>query len=327
MTRAGEQVLRRSGPSGFGLRDAVAAAVLRKVAGPDPSAARDAIHLTPGPRWFAPDSAIARVHGDASMFTGGVRALLLQSLHPRAMAAVAEHSGYQSDPWGRLQRTATFLATTTFGPAEQVERTVRIVRAVHKRVHGTTPDGEAYRADDPHLLAWVHVAEVDSFLAAHQRYGRRPLDRAGCDEYVAQTAVVGHALGAVDLPTTVDELGRTLRAYRPELRGTPAAREAARFLLLHAPLPVVVRPAYGAIAAAGIAMLPEFARAPLGLPYLPVLERSVVRAGGVALTVAIRWALDAAEPGRPAPDGDPTGRSPGGHDVVTGMPSGLTADM
>lgn len=298
MARGGYSGLRGSGPSGLGVRVAVATAVLRKVAGPDPSAARDAIHLTPGPRWFAPDSAIARVHGDASMFTGGVRALLLQSLHPRAMAAVAEHSGYQSDPWGRLQRTATFLATTTFGPSEQVERTVRIVRAVHKRVHGTTPDGEPYRADDPHLLAWVHVAEVDSFLAAHQRYGRRPLDRAGCDEYVAQAAVVGHALGAVDLPTTVDGLGRTLRAYRPELRGTPAAREAARFLLLHAPLPLAVRPAYGVIAAAGVAMLPAFARAPLGLPYLPALERSVVRAGGGVLTGVIRWALDAAEPGR-----------------------------
>lgn len=282
-----------------GLRAAVATAVLRKVAGPDPSAARDAIHKAPGPRWFAPDSAIARVHGDASMFVGGVRALMIQSLHPRAMAAVAEHSGYQGDPWGRLQRTATFLATTTFGPADRAERAVRIVRAVHSRVRGTTPDGEPYEASDPHLLAWVHLAEVDSFLAAHQRYGRRPLDAAGADEYVAQAAVVGHALGAVDLPTTVDGLGRALRAYRPELRGTPAAREAAHFLLVRTPLPLPVRPAYGAIAAAGVALLPQFARAPLGLPYLPLLERSVVRAGGIAMTEAIRWALDSADPGSP----------------------------
>jgi len=309
-----------SGSGCGGLRAAAAMAVLRRVAGSDPSVARDAIHLTPGPRWFAPDSAIARVHGDASMFVGGVRALLLQSLHPRAMAAVADHSGYQGDPWGRLQRTATFLATTTFGPVEQAERTVRIVRAIHKRVHGTTPDGEPYRADDPHLLAWVHVAEVDSFLAAHQRYGRRPLDPAGCDEYVAQAAVVGHALGALDLPTTVDGLGRALRAYRPELRGTPAAREATRFLLLHTPLPLPVRPGFGAIAAAGIGMLPAFAREPLGLPYLPLLERSVVRGGGHLLTGAIRWALDAAEPGSPpaAPGSPPA--APGSPPADPGSP-------
>ncbi|NTW40967.1 MAG: DUF2236 domain-containing protein [Cellulomonadaceae bacterium] len=281
------------------LRSAVAGAVLRRVAGPDPSTARDAIHLTPGPRWFAPDSAVARVHGDASMFVGGVRALLLQSLHPRAMAAVAAHSGYQSDPWGRLQRTATFLATTTFGTVEAAERMVRIVRAVHGRVSGVTPDGEPYEASDPHLLAWVHLAEVDSFLLAHQRYGRRPLDAAGCDEYVAQCAEVGHALGAVDLPTTVTGLNAALRAYRPELRGTPAAREAARFLLWHAPLPVVARPPYGAIAAAGVALMPSWSREPLGLPHLPLLEQSVVRGGGLALTAAIRWALDSAEPGRP----------------------------
>ena len=277
-------------------RDAVAGAVLRRVAGPDPTSARDAIHAVPGPRWFRADSPIGRVHGDASMFVGGVRALLLQSLHPRAMAAVAAHSGYRGDPWGRLQRTATFIATTSFGPADDAARAVAIVRAVHARVAGETAQGEPYRASDPHLLRWVHVAEVDSFLLAHQLYGRRPLDRAGCDEYVAQTAVVARALGAADVPTTLAGLRAAVEGYRPELRDTPEARDAARFLLLTPPLPLAVRPAYGLIAATGVAMMPAWSRGLLGLPHLPLLERTVGRAAGHAMTRAIRWALDAVPP-------------------------------
>src|SRR6202042_2306225 len=96
-----------------------------------------------------------RVHGDSDMFIGGIISLLLQSLHPLAMAAVAAHSGYRSDPWGRLQRTSLFLATTTFGTAEDAERIVARVRGVHRRVSGIAADGRAYRASDPHLVRWV----------------------------------------------------------------------------------------------------------------------------------------------------------------------------
>lgn len=286
-----------SGGGSAALRTHAAGAVLRRVAGPDPTAARDRIHRTPGPRWFHPDSPIGRVHGDASMFVGGMRALLLQSLHPRAMAAVAAHSGYRGDPWGRLQRTATFLATTTFGPADDAARIVAVVRAVHARVSGTTSAGEPYEASDPHLLRWVHLAEVDSFLLAHQRLGRRPLDAAGCDEYVAQTAVVGHALGAVDLPTTVAGLHRALGAYRPELRSTTEAREAADFLLRTPPLPVPALPVYRLLAAGAIALMPRWTRPELGLPDRPLVD-ALGRAGGRTATRAIRWALAAAEPVR-----------------------------
>ncbi|HYS40081.1 MAG TPA: oxygenase MpaB family protein, partial [Pseudonocardiaceae bacterium] len=141
------------------------------VAGPNGPAVGARIHRTPGPRWFDEDRPIRLVHADASMFIGGLRALLLQSLHPLAMAAVAAHSGYRGDPWGRLQRTAAFIAVTTFGTATDAEAAIERIRAVHDRVHGTSPDGRPYRANDPHLLAWVHVAEVDSFLRCYQRYG------------------------------------------------------------------------------------------------------------------------------------------------------------
>jgi uncharacterized protein (DUF2236 family) len=104
------------------------------------------------------------------MFPGGIRALLLQSLHPLAMAGVAGHSGFKGDPWGRLQRTSEFLATTTFGTVEHATKQIQRVRRIHERVRGTAPDGRPYAASDPHLLRWVHITEADSFLTAYQRY-------------------------------------------------------------------------------------------------------------------------------------------------------------
>jgi uncharacterized protein (DUF2236 family) len=285
-------------PAGV-VRRQVAAALLTRVAGPDPGSARNAIHAAEGPRWFDPTSPIGRVHGDAAMFPGGVRALLLQSLHPRAMAGVAGHSNYQADPWGRLQRTATFLAVTTFGPSEAAEQACAVVRSVHRRVRGTTPEGEPYDATDPHLLRWIHVAEVDSFLVAHQRYGRRRLDRAGCDEYVAQAAVVGRRLGATGLPESVAELRAQIEGYRPELRPTPSALEAAHFLLRRPPLPVPVLPAYSLIMSAGVSLMPRWSRDSLRLADLPPLEAAVVRPLGSLVTGTIRWALDSVPPSAP----------------------------
>jgi uncharacterized protein (DUF2236 family) len=262
------------------------------VAGPDGPANRARIHDTPGPRWFGDDRPIRRVHGDASMFVGGLRALLLQSLHPLAMAGVAEHSDYRGDPWGRLQRTSTFLAVTTFGPAEDAQRAVDKVRGIHRRVRGTAADGRPYEAADPHLLEWVHIAEISSFLLAHQLYGAAPLDRQGRDDYVADTARVAAALGVIDPPRTERELKERIEAYRPELSSTPAAREAAKFLLLTPPLPMLARPPYAVLAATSVAMLPAWARLPLRLPYLPPVEATAVRLAGRTLVGAIRWALN-----------------------------------
>src|SRR3954463_9677403 len=119
------------------------------VAGPQGPANRERIHRAPGDRWFDDDRPIRRVHADASMFVGGLRALLLQSLHPLAMAGVAEHSDYRGDPWGRLQRTSHFLATTTFGTVDHAERAIAQVRDIHLRVRGKAEDGRPYAASDP----------------------------------------------------------------------------------------------------------------------------------------------------------------------------------
>lgn len=280
-----------AGPSA--LRERLGSALFLRVAGPDGEQHRERIHDTPGPRWFEAGSPITRVHGDAAMFVGGIRALLLQTLHPAAMRAVSEHSGYRGDMWGRLARTSRFLAVTTFGTADDAQQSVDVVRAIHRRVRGTMPDGTPYAADDPHLLAWVHAAEIDSFLAAHRAYGATPLDAAESDEYVAQTGEVARRLGVLDPPGTVAELEATLAAFRPELRGTAEAREAVRHVLVHPPLPLAARAPYGVLAAAAIGLMPAWTRRHLLLPWLPVAERTVVPALGGAAVRTIRWAMSA----------------------------------
>ncbi|MCB1001416.1 MAG: DUF2236 domain-containing protein [Acidimicrobiales bacterium] len=268
--------------------------IRQRVIGEEPDEKAAAIMTAPGPRWFDDGRPIRRVHGDASMFVGGLRALLLQSLHPLAMAGVAQHSDYRHDPWGRLQRTADFLAATTFGPIPVAERSIAVVKKVHERVVGVADDGRRYAANDPHLLRWVHVCEVDSFLAAHQRYGSDPLSPAEADAYVADTARVARALGVNEPPTTVRDLRAELREYRPELRGTTEARDAARFLLLEPPLPLAARPAYAVLGAAAVSLLPAWTRWPLRLPFLPVSETVLVRPAGAAITQLIRWSLTSA---------------------------------
>lgn len=277
------------------MRDRLGQALFLRVAGPDGPRQRDRIHGRPGPRWFEPDSPIVRVHGDAAMFIGGIRALLLQTLHPAAMTAVSEHSGFRGDMWGRLARTSTFLAVTTFGTADDAQSAVDMVRSIHLRITGTLEDGTPYAASDPHLLAWVHVAQVDSFLRAHQVYGARPLDQAERDRYVEQTGEVARRLGVLDPPRTEADLDALLTAYRPELRGTAQAREAVSYLLFRPPLPLAARAPYAVLVAAAIALMPPWTRRQLRLPLLPVAERTIVRALGRAATGTIRWAMT---PGR-----------------------------
>lgn len=278
------------------VRTWIAGQIRARVVGDDPEPAMAAVMNAPGERWFGEDRVIRRVHSDASMFVGGLRALLLQSLHPLAMAGVANHSDYSADPWGRLQRTAGFLASTTFGPAAMADESIARVRQVHRRVRGVAPDGRAYSAGDPHLLRWVHICEVDSFLAAYHRYGATPLSDEEADEYVADMARVASALGVDHPPVTVAQVRGEFRDFRGELKGTKAAREAARFLLVQPPLPLAARPAYGLLAASAVALLPMSARWPLRLPYLPVSEAVLVAPAGAALTRLIRWSLTPVAP-------------------------------
>ncbi len=264
-----------------------------RVAGSDAAERAGQIWGKPGPRWFRRGEPIWRVHLDASMFVGGLTALLLQSLHPQAMAGVAGHSGYKSDPWGRLQRTSHYIAMTTYGTIPDAEAAIAAVRAVHERVRGRDDRGVPYRASDPHLLKWVHLAETDSFLRAHQEFGAARLSESEADTYVAQTAIPAILLGVVDPPLTVAGLATQLAAYRDELRASPAALEAARFLLYEPPLPLFARPGYGTLAAGAVSLLPQWAREELQLNLPGGLTEAIGRPLGKLSVGVVRWALAA----------------------------------
>jgi uncharacterized protein (DUF2236 family) len=275
------------------VRKRIGEAVIERVAGPRRRAREGRPQIAEADRWFAADRPIRQVHTDSAMFVGGMTALLLQSLHPLAMAAVADHSGYRSDPWGRLQRTSHFIAATTLGRREDALAAIAKVRAIHEHVTGITADGRPYAASDPHLLTWVHVAEVHAFLRAYEAYGERPLDQAARDGYVADMALIATELGVPDPPGTEAEVRAVIGRYRPELSGTPQAREAARFLLWQPPLPLVLRPVYGGLGAAAVALLPRWARRELRIPALPLADAVLARPAGHLVVNAIRWGISA----------------------------------
>ena len=239
---------------------------------------------------FGPGSAAWAVHGDVTGIVGGVRALLLQTLHPLVMAGVADHSGYRTDPLGRLHRTGAFIGTTTFGSVDDAERSIARVRDIHETVLGVAPDGRPYAATDPHLLSWVHCTEVDSFLRAKQRYGANPLPAGSDDRYVAEMAEIGHRLGVEHPPIDVAGLKARLWAFRSELAVNHQAREAVRFLSWP-PLPLAARPAYGLVYGAAVGLLPGFARRMLNLPMPPLIEPIAIRPAATVLLRTIGWAL------------------------------------
>ncbi len=242
------------------------------------------------PGMFGPASVAWRVHGDSSMLIGGLRALLLQTLHPLAMAGVADHSDYRHDPWGRLHRTGRFVGGTTFGSNATADRLIAQVVAIHDRVEGQAPDGRTYRANDPHLLLWVHVTEVDSFLRAYLRYGEGRLTDAECDRYVAEMAVLARRLGADDVPETRAELDACLDRFRQECSYDDQARDAVRFLL-RPPVALALRGPYGLITAASVGMLPGWARSMMRLPVPPGVDPLAIRPAAAILTRTIGWLM------------------------------------
>ena len=270
----------------------VGTAIRARVAGPDADARAQRIWGAPGPRWYPPDDPVARVHADASMFVGGITALLLQSLHPLAMAGVAGHSGYRGDPWGRVARTSEYIAMTTFGPIPAAEDLIARIRGIHERVRGRDDRGRPYRASDPHLLRWVHLAETWAFLQTHTLYSAHPLSAAEADVYVDNTRRPSELLGATDLPTTLAGLDEAIEGYRPELEISPAALDAAHFLLREPPLPASARAGYALLAAGAVAALPSWAASMLHLTVNPLLHRLQLSTGRVAARV-VAWGLEA----------------------------------
>lgn len=244
------------------------------------------------PGLFGPDAVCLRVHADfTSMMTGGISALLLQALHPLALAGVWDHSTFRTDILGRLRRTATFISGTTFGNRTDALALIERVKAIHARVSGTAPDGRPYRADDPALLTWVHVAEVSSFLAAHLRYVNPALSGDLQDRYYAETARIAEMLGAENVPRSRVEIAAYLARMQPQLEAGPRTFEVVR-ILMNAPVAgPAMRPAATLVMHAGIDLLPPWAQDMLGLSTFAPLRRAVVRPGVRAVAPVLRWAL------------------------------------
>lgn len=243
------------------------------------------------PGLFGPDSPAWEVHADPCMLVAGIRALLLQLFHPLAMAGVADHSDYRRDPAGRLNRTAAFITVTTYGSTAAAEDAIDRVRAVHGHVRGTAPDGRPYAADDPHLLLWVHAAEVDSFLRVHERYGRRRLSPEEADRYVADMGEVALRLGSDVPPRDVAGLRAWLRGMRDQVEIGDQARDACRFVLNPPKLPLAARGPYTVVAAAAVGLLPAWARRDLGLPPLVLVDRLAVAPAARLLVGTLGWAV------------------------------------
>jgi uncharacterized protein (DUF2236 family) len=252
--------------------------------------------------FFGPDSVTWRIHADPSYSAGGLRALMLQALHPVAMDGVARNSAaFRDEPWQRLIRTGQYVETLTFGTRTEARRVVARVRGLHHQLGGVEEgSGRAYRVDDPDLLLWVHNCEVDSLLTTARRAGV-PLTDDDADRYVAEQVVAATLVGVPeeDVPRSVAALDAYFADMRPSLAATAAARDAVRLLLLP-PMPAWVqlltpaRPAWGGLAALGFALLPAWARQLFSMPGLGLTDAAATaglkafRQGLLALPVRVR---------------------------------------
>lgn len=243
------------------------------------------------PGLFGPDAVCWRVHGDfTSMIVGGICALLLQALHPLALAGVWDHSNFRQDLLGRLRRTGQFISGTTFGSRQDAEWLLEKVRTIHLQVVGTAPDGRPYAASDPQLLTWVHVAEVSSFLAAHLRYRNPHLGEVDQDRYYAEVALIAERLGAENVPRSRAEIAAYMAAMRPQLLCDQRSQEIWR-ILQGAPAPSILAvPAGKLLMSAGFELLPDWAQALFGTTVGP-LRRRAIHVGINSLATTLRWAV------------------------------------
>lgn len=231
---------------------------------------------------FGVDSVTWKVHADVSMFVGGIAALMLQSLHPRAARIVASSSRFREEPLHRLSRTGSFVAATTYASTPVAEAVIERVRETHARIPG---------ASAPELLTWVHVCEVTSFMAAYRRYAVRPLMPGETDRYFHEMTVVAERLGATDVPRS----GREIRAYyervRPELAASDESAELMEFL--HRPIgrDRVTRTAHALVVEAAQAQLPQWAKDLHGIALPPGSDLFALRPWTWSLLEALRLSL------------------------------------
>lgn len=236
-------------------------------------------------------SVIWRVHGDVTtMMIGGVTALLLQMLHPAALAGVWDHSEFRDDMLGRLRRTARFIAVTTFGDRADAQAAIDRVRDVHTHVRGTLPGGAPYTASDPRLLAWVHACEAIGFLNAWIAFAEPGMARADQDAYIEQAGLVARALGADPVPATRAEADALVAAFLPDLTVDARTRNVARRILSQPAPTAAMKPAQAIVMQAAVDILPRWAKRMHGFPARPIAA-PLCRASGFAMAGLLRWAF------------------------------------
>jgi uncharacterized protein (DUF2236 family) len=257
---------------------------------------------------FGPGSVSWRVHQEPILFIAGLRSLYLQALHPLAVAGLMQNSGYKSDPWGRLLRTSNYVGTVIYGTTAQAEAAGARIRGIHRRLRGVDPrTGDFFRIDEPYLLRWVHVSEVESFLTTAVRSGVA-LTPAEIDQYYTEqrraAALVG--LDPESVPGTAAEVAEFYERMRPELALTKDSASAGLFLSAP-PLPyklglTPVRLLYSGVAALAVGLLPPWARRLYGLPGLPTTDlsatlsaRSLRRALATIPPKVNEWIRDASD--------------------------------
>ncbi len=242
---------------------------------------------------FGPDSATWAVHGDfPSMLIGGTASLLMQMLHPGALAGVWDHSDFRRGMAGRLKRTAQFVTVTTYGSTAAANASIARVRGIHRHVVGTLPDGRPYAAGDPALLTWVHAAEVECFLRAHLAYRDPAMPMARQDAYISEMAQIAQALGAENVPTSRAMLSAYLEGMRPALRVDHRTRDVARRLLDQPVGGMIGGPANTLMLKAAIDLLPRWAKRLHGWDA-PAQARAGagIRVGAAGIGHVLRWAL------------------------------------
>ncbi len=238
------------------------------------------------PGLMGPDSVSWRVLGDAAVFVGGIRALVVQSAHPEVAAGVDDHSSYRDDPLGRLSRTSVYVTETTYGAMPEVEAAVAVVRQAHRPVTGTSDRDRPYSASTPELAAWVHNVLVDSFLTAYQVFSRSPINDVAADRFVREQADLGRKLRATDTPMSRVELTQWIVDH-PQVAPSSAMRDVVAFLS-NPPLPGAIHLGYRRLFAAAVATIPDPISTILGISA----KAGAVPVGRKMMSL-LRWSLGA----------------------------------